>query len=633
MIHRLGSEDKSFSLKKILPGASPALLFLPLGLSSLLVFGCSGIGSAAPAASGGVLDLRQWDFQRNGAVRLIGQWDFFPGRLLAGTNAINAPRASLRNVPDGWTQAIDGRAKGTGAGTYRLKVLLPDSLPMLGIAYTTLSTAFELDADGEFLAHAGRPALEPTGDSPAFAPGTARLGPVADSIILVVRASNYEYRIGGMWRPFTLGPAEPLERRLWAGEAGSLALASSLAVLAVIFAFFVRGGIEGRGFLLFSCFSLLSALRAIVTGNYALMRLFPSMGFDLLIRLEYFSAYSIFPLGLLLMSSVFPSHLDSRVTKALLALGTLFLLLVPFAPLRALTWSIQAYYPLACLFIAAVGAITVRAASRRIVGGLPILIGATVLAAAAINDMLYSSFIVDSGNFFSYGMLIFIGTQAYALAGRHGWAQAKLKQALEEKELLIREVHHRVKNSLQIVSSIATLHAHRVDDPAMLAAYSSMQGRIRAISLVHEKLYALGSGEVVEIGAYARNLAALLADSYGIEGESAPAVDAESAVIPADLCIDLGIIMTELVANSYKHAVGFSHRGKIRIRIRRRADTLAMSVEDDGPGFPEGSRIEGFSTLGFRLISSLAKKHGASVEIAQGSGATVEICFPLSEPH
>ena len=270
MIRSLSSSSVSTSMR-------PHVMLAKIILFAGLAIGCASQRPPLPSATGGVLDLRSWDFQRDGVVRLKGDWDFFPRVLLRGEAGLLAPRSGERRVPDLWTDKTMGSARGIGAGTYRLTVLLPDRRPSLGIKYTTVSTAFELDADGLLVANVGRPALDSTRDLPTYKPGVAILPRSAASLVLVVRASNYEYRVGGMWRPFYLGDIETLERRDWAGEMGSLALASSLAVLAVLFAFFVRGGIEGRGFIYFCIFSIMSGLRAIVTGEYAIVRLFPSL--------------------------------------------------------------------------------------------------------------------------------------------------------------------------------------------------------------------------------------------------------------------------------------------------------------------------------------------------------------------
>ncbi|MGO8692251.1 MAG: sensor histidine kinase [Rectinemataceae bacterium] len=591
---------------------------------SAAVLGCTSPRGPAPVAKGGVLDLRSWDFGRDGDVRLAGDWDFFPGVLLGGSGAIEAPRSMERRVPDRWP--------GFGACTYRLQVLLPASFPPLALSYTTVSTAFELEAGGRLVASAGKPALAPAQAEAAYRPGVALVPKTDGPLELVARVSNYEYRVGGMWRVFYLGPAAALERTRWARESISFALASSIAMvalLAAIFALFTRGSEHAWSFLTFSLFAVMAALRSLVTGEYSIVDLFPSMGFGTIIRLEYLSSYSLFPLGLLFFSFLFRKDFGMKSGKVLLAACAVFLLLVPVAPLRLLTWSLIPYYALSGLVIAAVAATEVRALAHRRPGGVPILIGSVALLAAGVNDPLYSSFIVHTGNYFPFGVLFYVGMQAYALTSRYHATQRMLRETLAEKEMLFKEIHHRVKNSLQIISSIASLQSHREKDPAVLSALASMQGRIRAISMVHEKLYAVESTEVIDLGEYVRDLAAQLSKSYGEGSESSVLVDAQSLFLPADLCIDLGLLMTELVSNSYKHALIPGRDGKIRVRLHGEAGELVLAVEDDGPGFPSGISIEGTSSLGFRIIGSLAKKRGAEVRLRRGPGAVVEIRVPL----
>jgi two-component sensor histidine kinase len=595
--------------------------------------GCARGIAEYPSASVGILDLRSWNFERDGAVRLAGEWDFFPGLLLRGSEAVDAFRVRVRSVPDVWKGSEAGLARGRGSGTYRLKVLLPNDTPPLDIMYSTVSTAFELDANGMLIASAGRPSLDPSRAEAAYRPGVARLPLVGEDLVLVLRDSNYEYRVGGMWRPLYLGPEGPLERKAWSRDVGSISLAASLALLALVFAFFLRGGQEGKAFLFFCLFAAATALRSLVTGAYALTRIFPSIEFDLLIRLEYLSVFSLLPCGLLFFTSLYPEEFDRRLGAALLLISAAFGLLLPFAPLRFLTWSIQPYYALVALYIAAIAATLARAVSRRRQGALPMAIGASILLIAAINDMLFSSFLIDTANIFPVSILAFVFVQAFVLAGRHRSTQMSLRRALAEKDLLIKEVHHRVKNSLQIVSSIATLQAHRFADPAAIAACAAMQARIKAVGLVHEKLYGLESTEFVDAGAYARELSGLLAEGYGGEGEGALLVQADAVRVPADLCIDIGLVLTELVANAYKYASAGGRRGRISVFLKREPSGLRLEVEDEGPGFPTGAEPKDFTTLGFRLVSSVAKKREARIEIKKRIGAVVEVHFPMgAEP-
>jgi two-component sensor histidine kinase len=610
------------------------LLSLPLIASFAVSIACGRalVPASAPAASGGVLDLRAWNFERRGPVSLAGDWDFFPGALLSGGAALEAPRAEGRLVPDQWRGEAAGSKGGTGAGTYRLKVLLPKSAETgqkLGIRYSTLSTAFELEANGALIARVGRPSLDPGDAIPAYNPGVAILPDSSGAIVLVVRASNFEYRVGGMWRSFMLGDSDALARRYRASVTGALAFASSLAILAIIFAFFIRMSGSGKGFACFSAIALATALRSLFTEDYAIVALLPDLSFDTLVRLEYLSVYSLFPLCFIFYSILFPEEIAERLSKALLWACAAFLAIVPLAPLRILTMSLVPYYALCAAMIAAAVSIQVKAVLRRRSGAVPLLVGGSALIATGINDILLASFLASTVNLFSYGMLVFIGAQAYALAQRYRRVQEALREALDEKDLLIKEVHHRVKNSLQIVSSIASLQSHRTKEPAALAAYASIRDRIRAVSLVHEKLYSLDSGTSVELGAYARELAAQLSESYGMT-EGGIVLEAVNVVLPADLCIDLGIIMTELVSNAYKYAIEPYASGEIRIRIAMGVADLELVVEDDGPGFPEGFSFEGAPTLGFRLVTSLVKKRGASIGLRMGRGAAVTLRFPIS---
>jgi len=575
-----------------------------------------------------VLDLRTLDLDSRGSVPLVGDWDFFPGVLLSGDESLTAPRTGGRDVPDQWSvQDPAGMDAGMGAGTYRLRVLLPESSGKLGILCSTVSTAFELDVNGALAAYAGKPALDARDAVAAYKPAVAILEGCPRELILVVRVSNHDYRVGGMWRSFSLGQADSLERRFWADTTGALALAASLAILAAVAAVLCFASGFGREYACFSLFALVAALRSLVTGVYAIVLLFPGITFSTVVRLEYLTVFLAYPFALLFFSTLFQGAIRGRGRNVLLAIAGAFLLLMPFAPLRVLTFSILPYYALIAAILVAITVIVARAVSQRRSGAVPLLVGAIVLGIASINDALFSCFLVNTRNLFPYGMLFFIGAQAYAIARRYRAIRVNLSAALDEKEILIKEVHHRVKNSLQIVSSIAALQSNRTSNPEVLDACRAMQARIRAISIVHERLYSLGALNEIDIGDYIRDLAAQFSSCYGREGGGI-LVDAQSMMLPGELCIDVGLIMTELVSNSYKYAMGNDMSGKVRVRAAREGTDFVLAVSDDGPGFPEGFAVGESGTLGFRMISVLAKKRGAAIKIANNGGAVVEIRFP-----
>jgi len=609
----------------------PALV-LVLAAFPLLASGCSSGKADAPRASGGLLDLRAWDFG-SGELPLSGEWDFFPGELLSGPEAVSRIAASERELPDRWQGEVAGASGGRGAGTYRLKILLPEGIEDLGVRYTTVSTAFELETlsaeSGAIVASAGKPSADPEASEPAFRPGVAVLGSVSGELCLLLRVSNYEYRAGGPWRAFFLGRIEAVQRGHWARLVVSIALAAALAAISILFAFFIRAGAAGKCFAAFSLFALISALRSVVTGQYGIVDIFPSISFELVIRLEYLTAFSIYALGLVFFSVLFPEESHSRATKILVAACGAFVLLIPVAPLRLLTSSITPFYALAAAIIVAIGTIVVRAAIKRKPGVLPLAAGSAVLGIAAVNDILFASVGLGMVNLFPAGMMIFVAAQAYVLAGRYMIVQRRLREALNEKEILFREVHHRVKNGLQVVSSIAGLEAHRAALPETVAILENMRSRIRAISLVHERLYSIEGGSLVDAGAYIRGLAGELSASLGPEG--GVIVEAKPIMMSVEVCIDIGLMFSELVSNAVKHASPSGSAAPIRAILRSEGASVSLRVEDGGPGLPETFDPESSSTLGMRIISALAKKRDAEIAFGRAPGAFIDVRFPMPQ--
>jgi len=400
-----------------------ALLPLPAG-----AIGSSGgeLRREAPRAERAVLDLSDWDFQRDGAVKLAGDWAFFPGRLLDYAEATASIPPLMRTVPDFWKGTDAGGTAGRGAGTYRLRVLLSDRAVGLGIRLPTVSTAFELDANGAMIAAAGRPALLAQDAIPDCFTGLRRVpdvdaSPIASApreLDLVVRVSNHNYRQGGMWSAFLLGPEDGLaaDKRLEDGL--TLAFFGTAFATAVVFFIFFRYRRRDFGNLFFAAFAMIIALRTLVTGDYLLAALLPSLPFGALIRLSYLCAFASYPLCALFFGSLFPEEIGPKARK--LACAPFCVLgLSLAAPLPLLTRSIYVLYPLlVAVMIPWITVCLVRAARRRRPGSVAMLAMCILLAAAAISDMLSSSLILRFANALYPVLVVFIFVQASILARR-----------------------------------------------------------------------------------------------------------------------------------------------------------------------------------------------------------------------
>ena len=211
----------------------------------------------------------------------------------------------------------------------------------------------------------------------------------------------------------------------------------------------------------------------------------------------------------------------------------------------------------------------------------------------------------------------------------HEQVEERLRSSLREKEVLLREVHHRVKNNLQIVSSLLNLKADTIDNAAAQHVFADCQARIRSLAFVHEHLYVASDLSHVPFGQYVRTLAAHLEQSCRAPGQR---VSVRVAVGELNLSIDdaipCGLIVNELVTNSLKHAFAPGGVGTIEIRMRRMSGRrLELSVSDDGKGLPSGFGPDDTGGSGLDLVYTFAEQLGAVVNITRQSGTRFSFQF------
>lgn len=202
-------------------------------------------------------------------------------------------------------------------------------------------------------------------------------------------------------------------------------------------------------------------------------------------------------------------------------------------------------------------------------------------------------------------------------------------QALKDRDLLLKEVHHRVKNSLLMTSSLIHLQARQFDDPEVREAFESTRRRLTSIGLVHEALYSGSSLEEVELDGYLGRLVQEIADAYGADARAISLrTEIEPIMLAPSQITPVGLIVTELITNAFKHAFGDGGGGEILLRARLiNVDEIEITVRDDGKGW-SGPAPEKPGSLGTRLIGSLAEQLGGVLSIANEDGAAFRIIFP-----
>src|SRR5260370_646001 len=208
-------------------------------------------------------------------------------------------------------------------------------------------------------------------------------------------------------------------------------------------------------------------------------------------------------------------------------------------------------------------------------------------------------------------------------------AEELIKTALREKEALLKEIHHRVKNNLQVVSSLLGLQSRVLPDPAVRKMFEESQNRIFSMALLHETLYQSENLSLIDFPEYIRQLADHLFRSYGVaSGRIQLHTRLDRLSLNMEAAVPCGLIINELVSNSLKYAFPEGRSGEIRIHLEGRPGGMAkLVVADNGVGLKNEVDWANTRSLGFRLVRSLAQQLGAKIEVRPDAGTEIELLF------
>ncbi len=204
-----------------------------------------------------------------------------------------------------------------------------------------------------------------------------------------------------------------------------------------------------------------------------------------------------------------------------------------------------------------------------------------------------------------------------------------IEKSLGEKESLLKEIHHRVKNNLQVISSLLNMQSREASDPEMLDVIKEGQSRVKAMSLIHQKLYQTDNLSEIDFEEYSQQLIDQLAALYKKEGlKLDKAINARDIKLDIDTAIPLGLILNELISNSFKYAFDGLEKGEIKVDLERlSSEDLRLTVSDNGSGLPGDFSMESVKSLGLKLVNILTKQLKGDMNFTSDHGAQFEIKF------
>lgn len=207
----------------------------------------------------------------------------------------------------------------------------------------------------------------------------------------------------------------------------------------------------------------------------------------------------------------------------------------------------------------------------------------------------------------------------------------RLARSLAEKEVLIQEIHHRVKNNLQVVASLLRLQAEALGDPQLVEALRESQHRVESMALIHEQLYESADLRRVDLAKHAEVLLSNLLHAYGVDpGRISGSVKLAHAtlLLGVDQAIPAGLILNELISNALKHAFPQNRSGSISVEGGSKGGRVALEVRDTGIGLPDHFRLHHSKSLGLRIVQILARQLKGTFEASSAEGTCFRIEFP-----
>ncbi|NIM11459.1 MAG: PAS domain S-box protein [Candidatus Aminicenantes bacterium] len=216
---------------------------------------------------------------------------------------------------------------------------------------------------------------------------------------------------------------------------------------------------------------------------------------------------------------------------------------------------------------------------------------------------------------------------------RRTQAELELKKTLEEKEVLLKELHHRVRNNLQVIYSLLNIQELSLKDNVASDAFKESKNRVRTMGLIHEKLYQTGDVSTFNFPDYIHSLVIHLFNSYSLlEGKVQLKMDVEDISLNLDTAVHLGLIVNELVSNSFKYAFPGKRKGYLQVYLGKsngEEDNNTLIIRDNGIGLPDSVDFwdAGSSGLGMQIINSLVKKLHGHIDIDRKDGTTFTIKF------
>ena len=398
-----------------------ALLFVCLTLSVLYACRSASLHETVPRVENGVLDLRTWNFDKDGPVALDGEWEFYWNTHLKPDDFSGESPPAMSGfikVPGTWNgYEVNGvNIPGAGYATYRVRVLLGETGSKLSFKFLDMAVACSVYVNGKMIMSAGEPGKTPASTLPQFYPQVVELNPSFAQLEMIIQISNFHHRKGGAWESVLLGLKDDIWRIRQNALNFNLFLFGGILIMGIYHIGLFIFRTQEKSTLFFGIFCFLIAIRTLVTGERYLIELFPNFNWEVHTKLAYLTFYIAVPVFAAYARKIFPGEISKYVIYMITVVGALFSSIVIFTPAKIYSHTTPVFQIFTILALCYGFYILILALFRKRQGARLFTAGFIVLFLAGVNDILYANLLIETGYMIQIGLFVFIFSQALLLS-------------------------------------------------------------------------------------------------------------------------------------------------------------------------------------------------------------------------
>lgn len=556
------------------------------------------------------------DYNGEAKLSLEGEWQFCWDTLLYDNTTIE--KEKFLNIPAYWQ---DHDLNTLGKATYFLEVFSDKEYPMRGLIVPEVQSAYHLYVNGKLLSQNGIVHSDSARCVSKWIPKTILVSLRKGKNVFCLQMANYTHSRGGTYKPLELGDVVTIFNKRELQVAIDVFLIGSLTTIGVFFLGLFIFWRKDKSVLFYALSCLSYALRTSVYDLHLLNKVFWFAPWEVMTGIEYISTYATFLFWASLLKSLYPEDFHKRVYQFFAIFFTGCIVLILFT--KPLIYSYYMKVGLVVMILLSVYSlyVLVRAFYYKRTGAIFTITSlGMLLLVPAFSLAFYFKLIPYIPYFENFSSLWVNLSVSFLMALRFALAFKKVEElkeqkfeqnkviseALKEKELLVSEIHHRVKNNLQIVNSLLMLQSKTIVDHESVKAFEESQFRIQTMALVHQKLYQDSHNLGVDMGEYLLDLGNMILDSYPVEPEINFKLKLDKLYFDIDTVIPIGLITNELMTNSIKYAFMNVAQPEISIEMEVRDNMLLYLYKDNGGGFDYNSLKT--KSFGLKLIGLLSKK-------------------------